>query len=176
MGRKAIPTALKLAANNPGRRPVNKNEFRPVAEIPDCPKHLKGEAKKEWIRITAELGGYQMISAVDRGALAMLCTQWGRYVEAEEMIAAAAKEVPVTHGYTTLSPNGHPVHSMGLVISNKAIEVYLRLCSEFGLTPAARTGLAPATTQQVLPGFEPALVSAGDKPAQKTLGSFAKPV
>lgn len=172
MGRKATPTSLKVIAGNPGKRPVNKNEFRPVAELPECPLHLKGEAKKEWIRVTTELAAYQMISAVDRGALAMLCTQWGRYVQAENMIAAEAKKNPDGAGLSTPSPNGHLVHSFGLVASNKAIEIYLRLCSEFGLTPASRVNLAPATTQLSLFAVETPTEAAA--PSKKTLGSFGK--
>ena len=170
MGRKAIPSALKAVAGNPGKRPVNKNEFRPAAEMPDCPKHLRGEAKKEWLRIGTELSAYQMISAVDRAALAMLCTQWGRYVEAEEMIAAEAKKNPAGAGLCATTPNGHQVHSIGLVVSNKAIEMYHKMCSDFGLTPASRVNLAPATTQMSL--FQPSVV--GEEPARKTLGSFNK--
>lgn len=170
MGRKATPTALKAIAGNPGKRPVNKNEFRPAAEMPECPKHLKGEARKEWMRIGSELAAYQMISAVDRGALAMLCTQWGRYVEAEEMIAAEAKKNPAGAGLSSLTPNGHAAHSIGLVVSNKAIEMYHKLCSDFGLTPASRVNMAPATTQMSL--FQPEVV--GAEPAKKTLGSFNK--
>jgi P27 family predicted phage terminase small subunit len=169
MGRKATPSALREISGNAGRRPVNKNEFRPVAEAPDCPRHLKGESKKEWTRITVELAAYQMISAVDRGALAMLCTQWGRYVEAEDMIAEAAKKSADGNGLCTVSPNGHLVHSFALVASNKAIELYHKLCSDFGLTPAARVNMAPATTQLSL--FEPSVVGSV---VPKTLGSFNK--
>ena len=50
------------------------DEFRPVTAIPVMPKHLKGEAKKEWLRITVELAKYGLISEVDRDALAMICT------------------------------------------------------------------------------------------------------
>lgn len=170
MGRKAIPTALKVIGGNPSRRPINKTEFRPVASVPDCPKHLRGEAKKEWQRVTEELGGYQMISAVDRGALAMLCTQWGRYVEAEEMIAVAAKADPKNHGLCIASPNGHMVHTFALTASNKAIEIYHKLCSDFGLTPASRVNMAPATTQLSL--FEPTIVGTEAPSTPKTLGSF----
>ena len=171
MGRKATPSALKAVSGNPGKRPVNKNEFRPAAEMPDCPRHLKGEAKKEWERIGTELAAYQMISAVDRAALAMLCTQWGRYVQAEDMIVADAKKNPAGAGLCTASPNGHLVHSFALVASNKAIELYHKLCSDFGLTPASRVNLAPATTQLSL--FQPTVV--GEEPvAKKTLGSFNK--
>lgn len=177
MGRKAKPSALRAIDGNAGRRPVNKNEFRPVAEAPDCPRHLKGEAKKEWTRVCAELAAYQMISAVDRGALAMLCTQWGRYVEAEDMIAADAKARPESGGLSSLTANGNVVHSMALVASNRAIELYYKLCIDFGLTPSSRVNLAPATTQLSL--FAPTIVGAetapaGADPGAKSLGDFNK--
>lgn len=186
MGRKAKPSALRAIDGNAGRRPVNKNEFRPVAEAPDCPRHLKGEAKKEWVRVCAELAAYQMVSAMDRGALAMLCTQWGRYVEAEDMIAAAAKDKPGSGGLSTVTSNGNIVHSIALMASNRAIELYHKLCSDFGLTPASRVNLAPATTQLSL--FAPTIVGSDtaqaaspefsppepDVPNVKSLGNFSK--
>lgn len=169
MGRKATPSAVRALDGNAGRRPVNKNEFRPVAEAPDCPKHLRGEAKKEWVRVCTELAAYQMISAVDRGALAMLCTQWGRYVEAEEMIAAESKARPETGGLSSPTPNGHQVHSIPLLASNRAIELYFKLCLDFGLTPSSRVNMAPATTQLSLD-----LAVVGGTEAPKSLGSFNK--
>lgn len=187
MGRKAKPSALRAIDGNAGRRPVNKNEFRPVAEAPDCPRHLKGEAKKEWVRVCAELAAYQMVSAMDRGALAMLCTQWGRYVEAEDMIAAAAKDNPGSGGFSTVTSNGNAVHSIALMASNRAIELYHKLCSDFGLTPSSRVNLAPATTQLSLfapsiVGSEPVPIAGADMPPPdpnvppnvKSLGNFSK--
>ncbi|SDM78078.1 Phage terminase, small subunit [Janthinobacterium sp. OK676] len=118
-----------------------------------------------------------MISAVDRGALAMLCTQWGRYVEAEDMIAADAKARPESGGLSSLTANGNVVHSMALVASNRAIELYYKLCIDFGLTPSSRVNLAPATTQLSL--FAPTIVGAetapaGADPGAKSLGNFNK--
>ena len=66
------PTALKLLDGNPGRRPIDLDEFRPATAIPSCPSHLVGEAKIEWDRISAELVRYGMISEVDRGAIAIV--------------------------------------------------------------------------------------------------------
>lgn len=157
-GRKPTPTHLKLVNGNPGRRPVSLDEFRPPAAVPDCPAHLHGEAKTEWERVTQILFTHGMVSEVDRGALAMLCTIWARYVTAELMIEKAREAAPSSGGLFIKSPNGFPIQSPWLAVSNKAMEQYKGMCAEFGLTPAARVRVTPTTTQLELPGME-------DKPA-----------
>ena len=154
-GRKPTPTALKLIRGNPGKRPLRMDEFRPAASIPSAPRHLKGEARKEWKRLCEELYAHSMLANVDRGALAMVCTLWARYVNAEEMIERAAGASPESHGLFVKSPSGYPMQSPWLAVSNKAIEQYKGWCAEFGLTPAARVRAVPTTSQASLPGMEP---------------------
>lgn len=151
-GRTPTPTNLKLLKGNPGKRPINFSTFSPVSSIPRCPATLKGEARKEWKRITQELHQYHMIAEVDRGLLAMLCTAWGRFIQAEEMIEKAT--AAGGNGLFVKTPNGFPVQSPWVAVSNKAIETYKSLCAEFGLSPAARTRVAPQTSQMALPGLE----------------------
>lgn len=151
-GRKPTPNHLKLLNGNPGKRPINLDTFSPIAAIPRCPAVLKGEARKEWRRITRELHQYNMIAEVDRGLLAMLCTAWGRFVEAELMIEKAAEKGG--SGLFVKTPNGFPVQSPWVAVSNKATETYKSLCAEFGLSPSARTRVAPQTSPQLdLPGL-----------------------
>ena len=50
-GRKPKPTALKVLEGNPGGRPLNLNEPKPVKKAPRCPSWLEDEAKKEWKRM-----------------------------------------------------------------------------------------------------------------------------
>ena len=147
-GRKPKPAHLKLITGNPGRRPIRMEEFRPAAKIPPCPRHLKGEARKEWSRVTNLLLEHLMVAEVDRGALAMLCTLWGRYVTAEEMIEKARETAPASAGLFVKSPNGFPIQSPWLAVSNRSIEQYKSMCSEFGLTPAARVRAVPTAVQQ----------------------------
>lgn len=111
---------------------------------------MKGEALKEWKRVCEELNRYQMISAVDRGALAMLCTCWARYVQAEEMIEKAAVQAPGSYGMFVKTPNNFAVQSPWLAVSNKAMEQYKTFCAEFGLTPSARSRMPVSTTQMPL--------------------------
>ena len=39
-GRRPKPTRLKVLTGNPGKRPLNENEPRPEAHVPDCPPEL----------------------------------------------------------------------------------------------------------------------------------------
>lgn len=149
-GRKPVPTNLKLIHGNPGKRPIRMDEFRPDAKVPPCPRHLKGEAKKEWRRVSELLLQHCMVAEVDRGALAMLCTLWDRYVTAEQMIEKAKEAAPGSAGLFIKSPNGFPIQSPWLAVSNKAIEQYKTMCSEFGLTPAARVRAVPTAKQPSL--------------------------
>lgn len=131
--------------------------YAPEARIPPCPRELQGEARAEWKRITTELHKGQMIGLIDRGLLIMTCTAWARFVEAELMIekaAAAAREKGgADTGLFIFTPNGFPVQSPWLAVSNKAIETYKALCAEFGMSPAARVRVMPQTTQLDLPGL-----------------------
>jgi P27 family predicted phage terminase small subunit len=149
-GRKPKPTHLKLISGNPGKRPIRMDEFRPEARIPRCPAHLNGEAKREWLRVSKLLLQHCMVTDVDRGALAMLCTLWDRYVTAELMIDKAKEAAPASAGLFVKSPNGFPIQSPWLAVSNRAIEQYKSMCNEFGLTPAARVRVVPTATQPSL--------------------------
>lgn len=160
---------FKVVPGNGTPRPLeaDPDTFRPAAKIPRCPAHLTGEARKEWARITAELHEYNMISAVDRGELAMLCTAWARYVEAEEMIAKAA--AAGGSGLFVKTPNGFPIQSPWLAVSNSAMSAYKSFAADFGLSPFARTRIAPQTTQLSLPleavdNQKPTLASLIDRP------------
>ena len=153
MARITKPTLLKLADGSPGHRPLPLDEFRPQAQVPECPPHLNGEARKEWDRITTELARYGMISEVDRGAMSIICTLWARHVEAEQMIERAAKAANGT-GLFVKSPNGYPIQLPWLGVSNRAIELYKSYLAEFGLSPAARCRVTPSELQLALPGLE----------------------
>jgi phage terminase small subunit len=89
-GRKPIPTAVKIAMGNPGKRPLNKREPKPVIAIPTCPAHLMPAAKNEWKRLAHYLHDLGVISELDRAALAAYCQAYGRWVEAEKKL----KETP----------------------------------------------------------------------------------
>jgi P27 family predicted phage terminase small subunit len=139
-GRKPKPTQLKKLAGNPGKRPLNENEPEPKTRIPACPFHLSGDAKKEWERVAPLLENLRLLSDIDRGALALYCQAWGRWVEAEEALKK--------YGVMVKSPNGFPMQSPYLAVANKAMEQIRAMLTEFGMSPASRT------RAHALPGAE----------------------
>lgn len=130
-GRKPIPTALKLVTGNPGKRPLNTREPKPVTAIPTCPAHLMPAAKTEWKRLARYLHDLGVISELDRAALAAYCQAYGRWVEAEKKL----KETPPL----LRTPAGYVQQSPWLAISNKNVELMHKFMSELGLSPVSRS-------------------------------------
>lgn len=130
-GRKPTPTVLKLVAGNPGKRPLNMREPKPVIAIPTCPAHLMPTAKAEWKRLAGYLHDLGIISELDRSTLAAYCQVYGRWVEAERKL----KETPAL----LRTPAGYVQPSPWLAISNKNLELMHKFMSELGLSPASRS-------------------------------------
>lgn len=136
-GRKPKPTAMKLAAGNPGKRRLNPHEPRPVTAIPDCPNHLSATAREEWERLATYLHELKIITALDRSAFAAYCQAYGRWVEAEEKL----KETPPL----LKTPSGYVQPSPWLSIANKNLELMHKYMSELGLSPTSRTRVSTAS-------------------------------
>jgi P27 family predicted phage terminase small subunit len=133
-GRKPLPTAVKRASGNPGKRGYNHAEPRPPEGLPDCPPHLSMVAKAEWDRIAQVLYDMGILTLVDRAALAAYCQAYARWVEAEEKL----KETPVM----LKTPSGYVQQSPWLSVSNKQLELMGRYMAELGITPASRSRVA----------------------------------
>lgn len=144
-GRPAKPTALKELAGNPGKRRLNKNEPKPRQKKPSCPKHLTGEARREWNRMSKQLFDLGLLTEVDRAALAGYCQLWARWVEAEEEMRRP------TFRMVTTTDNGYPVVSPWMGIASQAMKQMLRFLTEFGMTPAARSRVTVATEEEADP-------------------------
>lgn len=138
-GRRPKPTVLKLVEGNPGKRPLNPREPKPVTAIPSCPAHLLPSAKAEWKRLIRQLEDLRIISQLDRAVLAAYCQAYGRWVEAERKL----KETPIL----LRTPAGYVQPSPWLAIANKNMELMHRFMSELGFSPASR---ARVTTMQSL--------------------------
>ena len=130
-GRRPLPTSFKVLTGTARADRRNDHEPKPEPEVPPCPAHLSPEAKKEWKRLSKELHALGLLALVDRGALALYCTAWGRWVEAEQALRQ--------HGVLVKSPNGYPMQSPYLAVANKAMEQMRLLLTEFGMSPSSRT-------------------------------------
>ena len=143
-GRKPLPTALRRANGNPGKRGYNPAEPKPPEGLPDCPPHLGEEAREEWHRLAKVLHGMGVLTVVDRAALAAYCQSWARWVEAEERL----RDSPVL----LKTPSGYVQQNPWLSIANKQLELMGRYMVELGLTPASRSRvnvLAPGNDHAV---------------------------
>ncbi len=160
-GPKPKPARLHLLRGNPGKRPLRLGEFTPAAAIPKCPAHLRGEARREWKRITEELHRYGIISELDRGIVAMACALWARHVEAERALEQAKDNTAPGEHLVVRAANGYPSPAPLVAVSNRSIEQYKSLCAELGCTPASRSRVTPGEAQPSLPGMEPPTETGG---------------
>ena len=126
---------LRLIRGNPGRRPLPEDELQPKAELSPCPAHLRGEARKLYRTLGAELAAAGVLTALDRGSFAMLCTAWGDHVQAQREL----RKWPLT------SPEAKALSR----ISGQAAALCYRSGCDFGLAPGARH--RPALADPPLP-------------------------
>lgn len=130
-GRRPKPTALKERTGNPGKRPLNRREPKPVSGLAPCPAWLTGEGRREYRRLGRVLVGMGVMTTVDRTSFVMRCEAWGRYVEARAQVAKL--------GTVVKTANGNLIQNPYLPVMNKALEQVAKFDSEFGLTPSSRS-------------------------------------
>lgn len=128
---------MKVLQGNPGKRKINKAEPKPRVKKPSAPKHLRGEARKEWNRMAARLFEMGLLTEVDRAALAAYCTAWARYVLAEDEIARLQDSD--TEFLVNRTESGYEQPSVWLQISDRAVKQMKSFLVEFGMTPSSRS-------------------------------------
>lgn len=152
MGRRGPPpkpTKLKIAAGNPGKRPLNKHEPQPLSRAPRMPTWLSKRAKAEWRRIVPELSQLGLLTRIDLAALTAYCQS---YSELEESTRVLDTEGRVCR-WPILDKQGvqigeklksHPAVQQ----QRDAARLVKQFISEFGLTPASRTRVHGGATEE----------------------------
>jgi len=140
-GRRPKPSRIKALTGNPGKRPLNVHEPRPEPALPECPPELSSAGRREWERLSAELSKLNLVTNLDRGALATYCAAYGFWTEALEQIQK--------YGTMVKSPTGYPIQSPYLAIANRQAELMIRIASEFGFTPASRSRISTPPPDQL---------------------------
>jgi len=136
-GRKPKPTAAKVAAGNPGRRPLNENEPQAEPALMDPPEHLSAEAKAEWQRVAPLLYRSRIATELDRAMLAGYCEAWGNYVMASQQVQQ--------YGAVLLSKNTQtPFQSPYLNVMSMALKQMHTFAVEMGMTPSSRSRVQAA--------------------------------
>lgn len=163
-GPQKLPANVHMLRGNPSKLSLDEllREFNPETEIPNCPRHLMPEARKEWRRVSAELVRYGLISKLDRAALALYCQAWARLVWAETMMARAMEQAEENRlaaeakgeawhggdGIMVPSPNGALVYSHHWVVQRRAAQEVHWYLQSFGLSPSSRGRVSPSDNRQ----------------------------
>ncbi|SNX59739.1 phage terminase, small subunit, putative, P27 family [Nitrosomonas ureae] len=126
---------------------------KPKYLAPECPAHVTGAAKQEWLRIILLLEKYKLITDIDTAALALYCVAYGRWQEAEKRIRE--NKADGGDGMIITSPNGYPIQNPYLIVANRAMEDCYKYLQQFGLSPAARTRVTPGLQGDLFASDEP---------------------
>ena len=161
------PTALRVLEGNPGKRALDLSAgVNPRVEIPDAPRHLGKEARKEWKRITPILEELGLISGLDRTALGMYCQAAGRLHELEMAFNGQIARLEgedtsyvdaVYKASYAVTPSGYAQQSVMVQLLSKHRAEVNRYLMHFGLSPAARARVQASNyvdPTMDLPGFE----------------------
>jgi P27 family predicted phage terminase small subunit len=164
-GRKPTPSHLKLVTGNPGKRPLNEAEPAPRRERPSAPAHISDGAREAWGQAVMILDEMGVLTRADVFAVEALCEALADHRAAGSTIkecAAFHRFVKGEGGEPDFSADGRyyrTINQAGGVMWRTHPAVALRAdadrrikawCSEFGMTPSARTRIQ--TTGQEDPG------------------------
>ena len=145
-GRRPKPSRMKALTGNPGKRPLNPHEPRPEPAAPECPPELGPTAREEWDRLTAQLSKLNLITHLDRGALATYCGAYALWAEAMVQIQK--------YGTMVKSPTGYPMQSPYLGLANRQAE--LMMASHLSLVHARKSqpDIGPAAGSAASPRLD----------------------
>jgi len=139
-GRKPKPTHLKLVTGTAKRR-LGSVESKLTPLLPDPPRELSADAREEWQRVAPRLHVAGILTALDRAVLAAYCQAFGRWLQAERVLAEMARGNAAMSGLLIKTISGNAIHNPLLGISNKAMSDMVRYAAELGMTPSGRSRL-----------------------------------
>lgn len=139
-----LPTAIKAAAGNPGKRPLNALEPRPQAGEPEMPSDLNGAEADVWREMVPILMQMQVLSIADGTALGSMCRVQVRLRKALDELNATLRHAEETGKLGFMMGGGDKAaRANPLVTVVCALEdEQLRWLREFGLTPSSRTKIS----------------------------------
>lgn len=134
MGRRPVPTALKILRGETRPSRVNRDEPRPVGQLVAPPDDLSSEAGAVWRRVLREFGHTGVIRGADGDVMRIYCETVARYERASRLLDQSG---PLVRGARSGELVKNPLHQ---IVRDNAVLIR-SLAGELGLTPAARVGL-----------------------------------
>ena len=133
-GRKPKPTQRKIAAGNPGKRALNKEEpdFGGVTNV-DPPEWIIGHARDMWERVVPLLCTQKVLQMTDLHNVEIFCNAYGNWRSAQEDVAR--------NGIVVAGSQGGPVKNPALTAINEAARQMATFGAMLGLDPSSRVRL-----------------------------------
>ena len=146
-GRKKKPTKIKELQGTLKAERVVENEMQVslVGEIPPAPNWLTEIGQQEWSKICVELFNKNMLHQIDLRLIEAYCNAMALHIETEMMLRKNGR-IQVFK-----NPDGTIKHTQSVPfqkIANDALDRALKIATQFGLTPSARSSISQPTLIQ----------------------------
>jgi len=129
-GTKPIPTAIKIANGNPGKRPLNMFEPRPEGDLFEPPEWLNDDQRTSWFYAIEHMPA-GVLKRIDQSILTIWVVAECLFREATQKVAAS--------GLVVKTERGIPIQNPYLPIINKQAMIMMKASAELGFTPSSRT-------------------------------------
>ena len=146
-GRKKIPTKIKeLQGTLKSERKLdNEMMVSLVAAIPSAPEWLSDIGKKEWTKVCVELYNKQMLHQIDLRLLEAYCNAISLHIETEIFLRENGRIQEFKNADGTIKHTQALPHQK---IANDALDRALKIATQFGFTPSARSSINQPTLIQ----------------------------
>ena len=140
-GRKKTPTLLKEMQGTVRADRVLQNEMQVdlVLELPEAPVLLSKRGIEEWYKITSQLFNLKMLHNVDQSLILAYCNEMSLYIECEiELRKNGRVDIFKNTNGDIIRSQANPL----VKIKNDALSNSIKLATQFGITPVARTNIS----------------------------------
>ena len=142
MGRKRLPTKLKLLMGNPGKQKLPKGEPEPDVRVPEPPSSLDDYALEEWNRITPVLHALGLISDLTMIDVVSYCDAYSDWRTAREELNKIRNTKSPLAALIQTTSNGNIIQNQLMLVAKGARADMVRFAAEFGGTEIAKSRLA----------------------------------
>lgn len=146
-GRKRLPTKEKELRGTlkPERVVENEMTVSLVGEVPPAPDWLTEIGKEEWQKVCLELYNKQMLHQIDLRLIEAYCNAIALHIETEIMLRDKGRIQIFKNA------DGSVKHTQSVPfqkIANDALDRALKIATQFGFTPSARSTISQPTLIQ----------------------------
>tara|TARA_R110000765_G_scaffold247694_1_gene349655 strand:+ start:207 stop:683 length:477 start_codon:yes stop_codon:yes gene_type:complete len=143
-GRKKLPTVIKQMQGTARADRVLENEMQVdlISQLPEAPELLSTIGIQEWYKITSQLFNLKMLHNIDLRLIEAYCNEMSLYIETEMMLREKGRIQVFKNSDGTIK---HAQAVPYQKIAKDALNSALKLATQFGITPVARTNISAPT-------------------------------